>query len=165
MKGFWTQEFQLRGTDRPFEISMWQLRGGTLLRQLMKIAPDSQIWQCQMERSLLKTKKELRQAPTMGINRKSGRNMKKKSGEAPDLEQLAQPSRFWMKSKKKALCYLASLNLESGTTYFAKKGLKSERTNNGGSSQTRQLFVAHHVIKLCPVYSTLCCSNACTCDN
>jgi len=25
------QEFQLRGTDRPFEISTWQLRGGTLL--------------------------------------------------------------------------------------------------------------------------------------
>jgi hypothetical protein len=25
------QEFQLRGTDRPFEISKWQLRGGTLL--------------------------------------------------------------------------------------------------------------------------------------
>ena len=31
---FWEvldQEFQLRGTDRPFEISTWQLRGGTLL--------------------------------------------------------------------------------------------------------------------------------------
>ena len=25
------QEFQLRGTDRPFKISTWQLRGGTLL--------------------------------------------------------------------------------------------------------------------------------------
>jgi hypothetical protein len=25
------QEFQLRGTDRPFDISTWQLRGGTLL--------------------------------------------------------------------------------------------------------------------------------------
>ena len=24
-------EFQLSGTDRPFEISTWQLRGGTLL--------------------------------------------------------------------------------------------------------------------------------------
>ena len=25
------QEFHLRGTDRPFEISTWQLRDGTLL--------------------------------------------------------------------------------------------------------------------------------------
>jgi hypothetical protein len=30
------QEFQLRGTDRPFEISTWQLRGGTLLSREKK---------------------------------------------------------------------------------------------------------------------------------
>ena len=34
------QEFQLSGTDRPFEISTWQLRGGTLLRRETKDDED-----------------------------------------------------------------------------------------------------------------------------
>jgi hypothetical protein len=55
--------------------------------------------------------------------------MKKNLEQAPDLEQLAgQPFQILdEKSKSRPCKTLASLNLESGTTFFTKKEIKREK--------------------------------------
>jgi hypothetical protein len=65
----------------------------------------------------------------MGIHRKSGRksgNLAAKSGRPKNLERLAGQLFQIFCKKSKSWKNLASLNLESGTTFFA-KGKKNEK--------------------------------------
>ncbi len=64
--------------------------------------------------------------------------MKKNLEQAPDLEQLAgQPFQILDKKSKSRPCKtLASLNLESGTTFFTKKGIKREKNKSRQSPTT-----------------------------